>query len=188
MGTVSQIQLESLFARVDARLNKQLDVFVIGGASAILGYNVSKVTNDVDIDGIIDPDFDKIFREEVVDLKLDLHLSSRGVFYPPEGHRSRSKFKDFPKKNLRVWYLDQYDLAISKIDRGAPKDYEDIQRVHEKSAFDRDRMIQIFTDEYINVVATGNKREKMMNLVDLVLNLFGEDVVEDTQKRIGFKL
>jgi hypothetical protein len=47
MGTISQNDLKKVFSAVDARLKKKLDVYLIGGASAILGYNVSKETNDV---------------------------------------------------------------------------------------------------------------------------------------------
>lgn len=186
MGSVTQTQLEELFNRVDSRLNKKIDIYIIGGASAILGYNVTKVTNDVDIDGSIDPDLNKLFEEEAASLKLDIYLSSRGIFCPPDNYRSRCKFKNCPNNNLRVWYLDKYDLAISKIDRGAEKDYEDIRRVHAKSAFDRDRLIEIFNSEYISVVATGNKREKMMNLIDLVSMLFGDDFIAETKNKISF--
>ncbi|MEZ0391417.1 MAG: DUF6036 family nucleotidyltransferase [Pseudobdellovibrionaceae bacterium] len=186
MGTITKEQIKELFRRVDQRLERKLDIYVIGGISAILGYNVAKETNDVDIEGAIDPEFNRIFEEEAQSLGLDLYLSSKGIFSPPENYRSRCQFEDFPKKKLRVWYLNQYDLAISKIDRGIGKDFEDIQRVHKKSPFDYDRLVQIFDDEYIRVSALGNPREKMMNLIDLVENLFGSEFVEDAKKRIGF--
>ncbi len=131
MENVTKSQLEELFSRVDARLKKQISLFIIGGASAILGHNVSKVTNDVDVDGDIDVELEKIFSEEVVKLNLNLYLSSKGIFPPPDGYRSRSKFK---------------------IDRGYEKDYDDIKRVHVKSPFDRNVLIRIFNDEYINGV------------------------------------
>jgi hypothetical protein len=187
MGSVTVKQLEELFSRIDARLKKKINLFIIGGASAILGYNVTKATNDVDIEGNIDDELNKIFTEEAEKLKLDLYLSSRGgVFFPPYDYRSRSKFKDFAKNNLRVWHLDKYDLAISKIERGLEKDYEDIERVHAKSPFELDQLIQIFNNEYINVVATGNKREKMMNLLDLIGRLFEDKAIDDSAKKIGF--
>jgi len=141
VGAVSKAHLRELFSRVDARILKTLEIYIIGGASAILGYNVTKETNDIDIEGNIDPDFARIFSEEAKFLGLDLHLSSAGVFSPPFEYRKRSKFEDFPKKKLRVWFLDQYDLAISKIDRGLEKDYEDIKRVHQKAPFDRERQL-----------------------------------------------
>lgn len=186
MGTVTKEKLKELFTRVDKRLGKNLNVYIIGGVSAVFGYDVVKETNDVDIDGAIDPDFNKIFDEEVKKLDLDLYLSSKGVFFPPDGYRDRCEFEDFPKNKLRVWYLNQYDLAISKIDRGFDKDYEDIQRVHAQCPYEYEKLIKIFNDEYIRVVATGNPKEKMMNLIDLVLNLFGLDYVDDAKTRIGY--
>lgn len=185
MGEVTKEKLNKLFVRIDGRLDKKIDVYVIGSVAAILGYNVVKATNDVDIDGPIDPDFNKLFVEEAKRLDLDLYLSSKGVFSPPDGYRERCQFEDFPKKNLRVWHLDQYDLAISKIDRGFGKDYEDIQRVHSKKPFDFDRLIKIFNEEYISVSSIGNPREKKMNLVDLVEKLFGTELAEKSKKKVG---
>lgn len=72
MGTVTKEHLKDLFARVDGRLPKKLDVYIIGGVSAILGYDVVKETNDIDIDGAIDADFNRIFDEEAKSLGLDL--------------------------------------------------------------------------------------------------------------------
>jgi hypothetical protein len=186
MGQISKEELKKLFSAVDQRLTKNLDLYIIGGASAILGYNVSKETNDVDVDGHIDQELEQVFHEEAAKLKLDLHLANKGIFSPPDHYRQRMKFQTFPKKRLRVWYLDQYDLAISKIDRGIEKDFEDIKRVHQKSPYEMKRLISIFNTEYIAISAIGNRREKMMNLLDLVSMLFGDQAMEKTKKEIGF--
>ena len=179
MGSLQRSDLETLFASIDAKLEKQINLFIIGGAAAILGYNVQKVTNDIDLETSIDQQFQELFKSEAQKLKLDVMLSFRGgVFYPPEGYRERMiEFKDFPNKKLRVYTLDKYDLAISKIDRGSQKDFDDIESIHSKSAFDLNELIKIFNDEYINVVATGNLREKKMNLLQLIEILFGAEEI-----------
>lgn len=184
MASLSREQLKQLFTRVDSRLNTNVNLYIIGGASAILGYNVTKETNDIDVDGAVSAELSDIFSSEAKLLHLDVHLSSVGVFFPPERYRERAQFEDFPKRKLRVWFLDQYDLAISKIDRGIEKDFEDIERVHKKSTYDYDRLIQIFNDEYIKTVAIGNPREKKMNLVDLIARLFGEDLARETASKL----
>lgn len=188
MGTVTKQQLRDLFERVDQHLKKTVNIYLIGGAAAILGYNVAKETNDIDVDGTIDLDFKKIFDEEVRSLGLDLYLSSKGVFSPPDGYRERYEFEDFPQKRLRVWYLNQYDLAISKIDRGIGKDFEDIQQVHKKKPFEYEKLLQIFNDEYIHISSIGSPREKIMNLIDLVDLLFGPELVEDAKRKTGFTI
>lgn len=184
MGTVTKEQIKIIFSKVDQRLSKNIDLYIIGGMSAILGYNVVKETNDVDVDGHIDSDFNRIFAEEAKSLNLDLYLSSKGVFHPPDGYKQRCQFEDFPNKKLRVWYLNQYDLAISKIDRGIGKDFEDIERVHKNSPFEFDKLIEIFNEEYINVSAIGNLKEKKMNLVDLVERLFGTEFVQPAKSKV----
>lgn len=186
MEPVKKEDLESLFTKVDAKLKKKVDLFVIGGASAILGYNIQKFTEDVDLDNAIDQQFNSIFEDEAKGMGLDVYLSHKGVFHPPDGYRERMKFLDFPKKNLRVFYLDKYDLAISKIDRGIQKDIDDIVAVHERSPFDSEELIRIFNEEYIKVSAIGDPRVKMMNLLDLIATLFGDDVMENAKVKIGF--
>jgi len=114
MGTISQSDLKKVFAAVDARLQKKIDVYVIGGASAILGYNVIKETNDVDLDGGIDADFNQLFQEEVDKRGLDLYLSSKGVFVPPDDYRSRMKFETFPKKNCEFGFSINMILPSAK--------------------------------------------------------------------------
>lgn len=111
MGKVSKTQLENLFLKIDSRLKKEIELYIIGGASAILGYDVTKVTNDVDVDGNIDPELKIIFDEEAKSLGLDLYLSSRGVFFPPDDYRSRgfysapSKTSESRKVKIRVCYF-----------------------------------------------------------------------------------
>lgn len=187
MGTVTKSQIKSLFSKVDKRLSKSIDLYIIGGVSAILGYNVIKETNDVDVDGQIDSEFKAIFDEEVKAMGLDLYLSTKGVFSPPDGYRQRCESEDFPNRKLTVWYLNQYDLAISKIDRGIGKDFEDISRVHKQQPYQYEKLIQIFNDEYINISAIGNPIEKKMNMVDLVERLFGASFVEDAKLKLGFE-
>lgn len=186
MGSINKKELKELFARIDRRLLKSIDLFVIGGAAAILGYNVVKETNDVDLDGSVDSELNRIFQEEASSLGLDLFLSSRGVFVPPDGYRERMMFHDFPKKKLRVWTLDQYDLAISKMDRGIGKDFADIRRVHQEAPYEESLLVQIFIDEYLNVSVLGNKREKMMNFLDLIAQLFGDEAMNRVRIQIGF--
>lgn len=186
MGAVSQNDLKRLFERIDSRLTRKTDLCIIGGASAILGYNIVKETNDVDLDGGVDPELEKLFHEEAKKLGLELSLSAKGVFSPPDGYRERTKFYDFPNRRLRVWYLGQYDLAISKIDRGIQKDFDDILSVHRVSPYDLDKLIEIFNSEYIAVSAIGNPREKKMNLLDLAGSLFGQEAIDATKSKIRF--
>lgn len=187
MGKVTQKDLENLFVRVDEKLSKKIDIYVIGGASAIVGYNVTKFTEDIDLDGSVDEELAKIVREQSQKMGLDLYLSSKGVFYPPDGYRGRMKGKDYPTKKLRVYYLDQYDLAISKIDRGYQKDMDDIQAVHDRFPYDLNKLIEIFNNEYIKVSATGDPREKKMKLLDVIDKLFGKESMEASKVCIDFK-
>jgi len=48
------------------------------------------------------------------------------------------------------------------------------------------KRISIFNTEYINVSAIGNKREKMMNLLDLIAMLFSDEAMIKAKKEIGF--
>lgn len=52
MGTVTKKELTKLFKNIDAKLKQKIDVHIIGGSSAIIGYDVIKETHDVDLDDI----------------------------------------------------------------------------------------------------------------------------------------
>ena len=186
MEEIKRKDLEILFSKIDERLDRAIDIFVIGGVSAIVGYDIAKTTEDVDLDSPIEPNFNSIFEQEAKGLGLDLYLSNKGIFYPPDGYRERMEFLDFPNKKLRVFYLNQYDLAISKIDRGFQKDMDDIKAVHKKSPYQCQELIRIFNDEYIHVSAIGDPRTKKMSLLLLILELFGKAVMEESKAKIGF--
>lgn len=187
MGKITQKDLENLFTQVDKRLLKKAELYIIGGAAAVIGYNVSKFTEDIDLDTSIDEEIALIVSEQAQKMGLDLYLSAKGVFFPPDGYRERMKFKDFPARNLRVYYLGQYDLAISKIDRGYQKDMDDIQAVHERFPYDLNELIEIFNSEYINVSAIGDLREKKMKLLDVIDKLFGHECMQASKIAIDFK-
>lgn len=106
-------------------------MYVIGGAAAVLGYNIVKQTDDVDLDGGVSDNFHKIFDEAAADTGVDVSLSYREVFFPPDGYRERMSHFTYLKKKLRIWSLNQYDLAISKASRGLGKDFDDIQKIHQ---------------------------------------------------------
>lgn len=186
MATITKEQLEKLFRKVDEKLERSVDLYVIGGAAAILGYNVVKETEDVDLDSGVDGEFHEIFRQAAHETGTDVELSHRGIFTPPEGYRDRMKFLDYPHRKLRVWTLDKYDLALSKIARGFGKDYEDIIRVHKASPLDYEALLRIFKTEFVNVAVIGDQRVVMMNFLDLVDKLFGDMKMEETKTKIGF--
>ncbi|MGZ3745147.1 MAG: DUF6036 family nucleotidyltransferase [Pseudobdellovibrionaceae bacterium] len=103
MATVTKKSLEALFQNIDSKLEHPIDIYIIGGASAILGYNIVKQTDDVDLDGSADTYFHELFRKATEETGTDLVLSSKGVFTPPEGYRERMHFTDFPNRKLRIW-------------------------------------------------------------------------------------
>lgn len=186
MAALTKDSLENLFAKIDSKLDINVDLYIIGGAAAILGYNIVKQTDDVDLDGAVSESFHKIFAEVAADVGVDVNLSSRGVFFPPDGYRERMSHFIYPKKKLRVWSLNQYDLAISKASRGLGKDFDDIQKIHHVSPFNYAILVSIFNTEFINVVAVGNRREQKMNFLDLIQKLFGDAKFEEAKKDIQF--
>ncbi|HEY8269880.1 MAG TPA: DUF6036 family nucleotidyltransferase [Pseudobdellovibrionaceae bacterium] len=186
MATVTKESLETLFRNIDSKLEYTVDIYIIGGASAILGYNIVKQTDDVDLDGTAEPHFQKLFNEASHETGTDLVLSSKGVFTPPDGYRERMHFKDFPRRKLRIWFLDKDDFAISKISRGFGKDYEDISKVHEQAPYEYASLMNIFMTEFIGIATIGNEKETKMNFLDLVEKLFGSERMIEAKRDIKF--
>ncbi len=130
-------------ARRDASVALVLTLIIIGGAAIRLRYNKAHLTTDIDsvtspgdrwLWAVIDRACRKM--QEQAGLAEVPKVSSSGVFDPPEDWESRLR----SLKRLKLTYLDvklpeRHDLAISKVSRGDPRDFEAIRAMHEEKPF-----------------------------------------------------
>lgn len=119
-------RVEAFFQEISRAATKPADIFVTGGATAVLlGWRAT--TLDVDLKLI--PDSDELLRaipKIKEKLQLNVELASPDQFIPElPGWRERCIFISQVGK-LTFWHIDPYSQALSKLERGHAKDRADV--------------------------------------------------------------
>jgi hypothetical protein len=105
-------------------------VYLVGGTTLVL-KGLRAQTVDVGLTWEIDPAHATEFVDAVRELKetLDLNVEevSPGDFIPlPEGHESRAIYEG-TFGALAIYHFDPCSTALSKIERGTEKDFDDVK-------------------------------------------------------------
>ena len=124
---------EGFLDEPDRSLEEPVVLHCLGGFAANLQYGLPRPTSDVDYLAIIPADQSRAVLQlagegSALHKKYGLYLHQVGVATPPEDYESRLR-ELFPGrfKNLRLMVLDPYDLALSKIERNASIDRDDVK-------------------------------------------------------------
>lgn len=159
---------------MDSKIDYNIQLYLVGSVSSIVGYGLEKATLDVD-------SFESLEKRIITDwnkacdkLNIDLKLNHSAVFYPPDQFTDRYKKSDISTKMVSVYFMEKHDFVISKLARGWGKDIDDIVSLHKKSPLDAQRLIDIFFDEYIFVQAVGHLPDHIITLKEIIFELFGE--------------
>ena len=132
----TKAKLEKFMAELGRRVHGAGRIYFTGGATALL-HNWRPMTIDIDLKP--DPEPPGIFEALAVlkdELDINVELASPDQFIPPlQGWRERSLFiaRHGP---LEFFHYDLYSQALSKLQRGHPRDLVDVQSMR------RDGLIQ----------------------------------------------
>ncbi len=169
-------QAISFLHALDASLKGDLEIFVVGGMAAILGYNASVVTADIDVYAIE--------RGRAADLAqaaqaareatgLDLTIGAATVAELPYEYEARTKvIRGVKFSKLTVTVPDKYDLVLSKTVRGWPHDLDAIRSIHEHHRCSEKTLVKRFETE-IWKIANTNPTTFAQNMVAVMLLLYG---------------
>ena len=123
----------SLLADIDARCPQPIEMHCIGGFAVTLHYGLMRPTGDIDVFHVIPGDgapwLANVAGEgSELHRKHRVHVQLASVAAVPENYESRliEVFTGQFKK-LRIHVLDAYDLALSKLERNADIDIEDVK-------------------------------------------------------------
>jgi hypothetical protein len=104
--------------------------------------------------------------------KYGVYLNYFGMVDPPDGYEERL-IEMFPGafRRLRLWALDPYDLALTKLTRNLPRDREDIRFLADSVPLD----LSVLRSRYENELRPylGNPARE-----DQTLQLWVEDIEE----------
>ena len=169
-------------SEIDEFLSQEVRFHCLGGFVVTQLYGLSRPTVDVDILAVVPNDesaslMQKAGKNSELAKKHKVYLDFVTVCTPPEDYESRlSEMFPGAYKNLRLFALDPYDLALAKLGRNNERDREDVSRLAQKIPFDLDVLKKRYEKElrvYVN-----EARE------DLTLQLWIE-MIEEERKRTG---
>lgn len=125
----------SFFAEIDAALSEPVELHCIGGFAMTTLYALDRSTADVDVLPIGSRSINQYLLElagagSTLHKKHKIHLQVVGVATVPLNYDDRLR-EMFPGnfKNLHLFALDPYDLALSKIERNTQRDRDDVKHL-----------------------------------------------------------
>jgi hypothetical protein len=171
---------QSFLSEIDATLADDVELHCLGGFVVTVLYDLARATADVDVIAITP-------RSEIESLMSlagqcsDLHRKHKvylqlvGVATVPDSYEERLT-EIFPGgfKHLRLFGLDPYDLALSKIERNTQRDRDDVKHLARIVPLDFDVLKERYQTELRPNL--GNPERE-----DLTLKLWIE-VIEEERK------
>jgi|SRR5579864_3265698 len=133
----------AFFTELDSALTEEVHLHCLGGFVMCLCYGMERPTDDVDFTSLRPSDQ----QETVLRLagegsplrgKYGVHLQRETVSSLPEAYEDRL-MEIFPGafRNIRLFALDPYDLALSKIGRNIQRDRDDVKYLVKTVPLDR---------------------------------------------------
>lgn len=159
---------KSFFAELDAPLHQEVTLHCIGGFVAKMMYDLPRETSDVDVlpfgsNRDIDAVLSRGREGSELHKRYRVYLQVVGLAPIPDGYESRLT-EMFPGtfKHLRLFALDPYDLALSKIERNSQRDRDDVKHLARVVPFDLEVLRRRFEDELkLNL---GNPQRESLTL------------------------
>lgn len=118
---------------VDALVDREIHLHCYGGFVVSVCYGFERPTADVDFLAVAPPDsiprlISIAGKESALKTKYGVYLDYFATVDPPDDYDKRLT-EMFPGafRHLRLWALDPYDLALTKLNRNLPKDREDVR-------------------------------------------------------------
>jgi len=169
---------KSFFSEIDASLEEEVVLHCLGGFVMTMLYGLDRPTADVDVL----PVGSNAATESLIGLagegsplhkKYKVYLQIVGVAQVPLNYENRLT-EMFPKtfNHLRLFALDPYDLALSKIERNTQRDRDDVKHLAQTAPFD----LKVLQERYAKELRPelGNPQRG-----DLTLKLWMEMIDEE---------
>lgn len=172
----------SFLKDLDALASEQVDFQCLGGFVVTQFYGLQRPTSDVDVLSIAPTTQRKELLEKGCEgselhQKYKVYIDYVGIAQLPYEYESRlTEMYPGVFKNLRLFALDPYDLALTKLARNIPRDREDVRYLARSVPFDLNILKQRYTTEH-RPYLMGRPEN-----ADAVLNLWIEIIEEDRGK------
>jgi hypothetical protein len=173
----------SFFGEIDAALNQELILHCLGGFVAKVLYDLPRETSDVDVLPLTSSsDIDLVIASaqegSTLHKKYGVYLQVVGVATVPDEYESRlSEMFPGTLKRLRLFALDPYDLALSKLERNSQRDRDDVKHLARVVPLDLDILQNRFESELRSNLGNPNRES-------LTLQLWIEAIKDEAATRL----
>lgn len=169
---------QSFLSELDRIADQAIDFHCLGGFVVTVVYGLPRTTSDVDVLMFVPRENSR----KLIDsgqAGSDLHdrhkvyLDPVTIVTPPADYDQRlTKIYSESFKNISLYALDPYDIALTKIERNSPKDREDVKYLARTIPFD----LNILEERYYKELQGHLLVPKR---VDLTLKLWIEMIEEE---------
>ena len=126
---------QSFLADIDAALNEKVELHCLGGFVVNVMYGLARPTGDVDVIAVT-PQSEIESLLTIGDEGSELHRKHKvylqfvGVATVPDSYEERlTEIASRSFRHLRLFSLDPYDLALSKLERNTQRDRDDVRHL-----------------------------------------------------------
>jgi len=174
----------SFLKELDALAIGMVDFQCLGGFVVTQLYGLNRSTGDLDVLSIAPVEQRKEFLEKAgrgsaLHKKYKIYLDYVGVASIPYEYESRL-VEMYPGvyRRIRLFALDPYDIALSKLCRNIARDREDVRHLANQVPFDLQLLRKRYTDE-LRPDLLGVPENQ-----DAILNLWIEMIEQDRQSEL----
>lgn len=169
-------------SELDAAATAPIDFHCLGGFVVTLAYGARRTTSDVDVLMFV-PKAEAAAlvalgqKESSLHKRHKVYLDPVNVATPPEDYDQRLT-EMFPGvfKNIRLFALDPYDIALTKLERNSPKDREDVKYLANIVPFDLNVLRERYRTELRDYLLVPERE-------DLTLKLWTEMIEEERRQQ-----
>lgn len=176
---------KSFFTEIDNSLEEELGLHCLGGFAMKMLYGLDRPTADVDVlpvgsSAAIDSAIGLAGEGSALHKKYKVYLQVVGVAPIPLNYEDRLT-EMFAKtfSHLRLFALDPYDLALSKIERNTQRDRDDVKHLARTVPLDLDVLKERYEEELRPDLSNPGRE-------DLTLKLWIEAIEEE--RRSGYSI
>ncbi len=153
---------------IDELVTEETHLHCLGGFVVTQLYGSPRETSDIDFltiignrDGLIEQAGEGSF----LDTKYGIYLDSVGVATTPEDYEDRlTEMFAGEFKNIRIWALDPYDIVLTKLERNANIDRDDVEYLADAIPLDINILRKRYQDEFRVYVKNERREDQTLDL------------------------
>jgi Nucleotidyltransferase of unknown function (DUF6036) len=168
----------SFWHKLDEFVTEPIEFHCLGGFVITLLYGFERSTADIDVISItprnaVSKLVDYAGKGSPLHKEYGIYLDVVGIATIPENYDKRlCQISKTTFKNIKLFALDPYDIALAKIERNIQRDRDDVKYLAKVVPFDLDILKERYQKE-LRVYLGNPKRE------DLTLKLWIESIEEE---------